>query len=194
MSVLTAINYYKTNIINEEVNKIKEEYAVDNTISIINKLNNEYEKLENTYKCLSNSFQRYKEQHNEERTQHIINQNQYLIEIIAEKIKDDMAFEEFIQYINNIYMKNKDIDIIGLYEDLNIEIICDIDDYFRNYWDDFKDDFHENEGNNDDADYDEAYLNDYDNWAGEFQTWYIENEMSPSEYTWDYDGNLYYIE
>ena len=193
MSVLTAINYYKNNVNEEEVNKIKEEY-VDNTINMINTLNDEYEKLQNSYKSLSNDFQRYKDQHNEERTEYILKENQYLIKLVAEKIKDDMAFEEFIEYINNIYTKNRDIDIMSLYEDFNIEIICDTHDYFQEYWSDFKDGFHQNEGNNDDEDYDEAYLNDFDNWSGEFETWYIENEMSPSEYTWDYDGNLYYIE
>ena len=194
MSLLTVNKYYKTNINDDEINKIKEEYAVDKTINMINTLNDEYEKLQNSYKCLENNFQRYKNQHSEERTQHFINQNQYLIKIIAEKIKDDMAFESFIEYINNICIKNRNIDIIGLYEDLNIEVIVNTHDHFSDYWNEFKNDFHETENNDDDDDYDAEYLNDYDNWSGEFQTYYIENEMAPIDYTWDIDGNLYYIE
>ena len=194
MSVLTAINYYKTNVNDAEINKIKEEYAVDRTINVINSLNKEYEELENNYKSLSNDFQIYKNLNSKERTQHFINQNQHLIKIIAEKIKDDMSFESFIEYINNICIKNRNIDIIGLYEGLGIEVIIDTYDHFNDFWNDFKDDFHESEENNDDADYDEGFLNDYFNWSGEFENWYIENEMAPIEYTWDCDGNLYYIE
>ena len=194
MSVLTAINYYKTNVNDAEINKIKEEYAVDRTINVINSLNKEYEELENNYKSLSNDFQIYKNLNSKERTQHFINQNQHLIKIIAEKIKDDMSFESFIEYINNICIKNRNIDIIGLYEGLGIEVIIDTYDHFNDFWNDFKDDFHESEENNDDADYDEGFLNDYFNWSGEFENWYIENEMTPIDYTWDYDGNLYYIE
>ena len=194
MSLLTVNKYYKTNVNDDEINKIKEEYAVDKTINIINTLNKEYEELQNSYKSLSNNFQIYKNLNSKERTQHFINQNQHLIKIIAEKIKDDMSFEAFIEYINNICIKNRNIDIMGLYEGLGIEVIIDTYDHFNDFWNDFKDDFHESEENNDDADYDEGFLNDYFNWSGEFENWYIENEMAPREYTWDCDGNLYYIE
>lgn len=178
----------------EQVEKLKEQFAVDKTINMINTLNKEYEELEIRYKSLSNDFKQkdsyYQCQINAFRN--IIKEKEHIFNIFANKVTKDMGFENFIRYLNNICIDNQDICIVELCDDLYIEVIADTYHYFTEYWDEFKDDFHESEEHNDDDDYNEEFLNDYDNWCDEFMDWYINNELVYIDYTFDDDGNLYY--
>ena len=91
MSVLTAINYYKTNVNDDEINMI---YT----------LNKEYEELENRYNSLSNDFQRYKECQRNERQiiEDLRDKNEALIKIMCKEKWNKCSFQEFISWVIEI--------------------------------------------------------------------------------------------
>jgi len=191
MSVLTAINYYKTNVNDDEIKKIKEEYAVDKTINMIYTLNKEYEELENRYNSLSNDFQRYKKCQRNERQiiEDLRDKNEALIKIMCKEKWNKCSFQEFISWVIEI-CKDEPLCPVSILEDFDIEYLYEdgLADFFEFYWDDVKDQFHEDEGNDDEQD----ILDDYENWIDAFRDWYIDNELCPIDYWYDDDGALYY--
>ena len=190
MSVLTAINYYKTNV-NDEIKKIKEEYSVDKTINMINTLNKEYEELENRYNDISNALQRYKQFQRMDREiiENLTEKNEALIKVVCKEKWNTCSFEDFVSWIIEI-CKDEPLCPVSILEDFGIEYIYEdgLADFFEFYWDDVKDQFHEDEGN----DYEQEYLDDYENWIDDFREWYVSNELCPTDYYYDDDGNLYY--
>jgi hypothetical protein len=199
MSLLTVNKYYKTCECpkDKEINKIKEEYAVDKTINMINTLNKEYEQLEIRYKSLSNDLQRYKEQHNGllEKCYEMGERSVKLTYAVTDKMRKEQSFSDFIIWVNQLCMENNEICILSVMDELDIEVITDTRDYFAEYWDEYKDDFHdffETSNSQHRHEYDEDDLNDYDSWDCEFQEWYLTFELTATEIYVDDYNNIYY--